>query len=66
MYKICGVNFPCFRPEKLFLDKFGQKKNVILLVKAEIWYHETSLNMRNSMMMLAFSVFDQKYLFVQI
>ena len=54
----------CFRPEKSFLDKSSQKNQ--LSVKVEIWYQETNLNMRNSMMMLTFSVFDQKYLFVQI
>ena len=25
MEKICGVQFFCFRPEKPFLDKYGQK-----------------------------------------
>ena len=37
-----------------------------LSVKAEMWYQETKLNRRNSVMMLTCSVFDQKYLFVQI
>ena len=62
MWKICGLHFFCFRPEKLFLDKPGQK---IKTVKAEIWYQETNLNMQNSTMILTFSVFDWKYLFVQ-
>ena len=46
---------------------FGQiwSKKLKLSVKAEIWYLETNLNMRNSMM-LTFSVFDRKYLSVQI
>ena len=37
---------------------FGQiwSKKSKLSVKAEIWYQETNLNMRNSMMMLTFSV----------
>ena len=52
-------------PEKPFLDKSGQKKSK-LLVQAEICYQETNLNMWNSMMRLTFSVFDQKYLFVEI
>ena len=37
-----------------------------LSVKAEIWYQETDLNMRNPMTMLNFSVFDRKYLFLQV
>ena len=47
---------------------FGQiwSKKSKLSVKAEIWYQETNLNMPNSVMMLIFSVFDWKYLFVQI
>ena len=52
-------------PEKPFLDKSGQKKSK-LLVQVEICYQETNLNMWNSMMRLTFSVFDQKYLFVEI
>ena len=52
-------------PEKPFLDKSGQKKPK-LLVQVEICYQETNLNMWNSMMRLTFSVFDQKYLFVEI
>ena len=62
---MCGVHFFCFTSEKPFLDKSSQKK-LKLSVEAEIWYQETNLNMRNSMMMLAFSVFDRKYLFAQI
>ena len=42
------------------------KKKSKLSVKAEIWYQETNLNMLNSVMMLTFSVFDGKYLFVKI
>ena len=33
-------------------------KKIKIVVKAEIWYHETNLNMQNSIMMLTFSVFD--------
>ena len=46
---------------------FGQiwSKKLKLSVKAEIWYLETNLNMWNSMM-LTFSVFDRKYLSVEI
>ena len=57
---------------KYLLDKFGPKNQNYqfelkkLSVNAEIWYRETNLNTQNSMTMLTFSVFDQKYLFVQI
>ena len=44
------------------LKQIWSKKSK-LTVKAEIWYQETDLNMRNSMMMLTFSVFGRKYLF---
>ena len=33
-------------------------KKIKIVVKAKIWYHETNLNMQNSIMMLTFSVFD--------
>ena len=41
-------------------NPFGQisSKKSNLSVKAEMWYQETNLNIRNSMMMLTFSVFD--------
>ena len=64
MLKICSAHFLCLIPEKPFLDKSVKKKSK-LSVKAEIWYQATNLNIRN-LMMLTFSVFDQKYLFVQI
>ena len=50
--------------KKPFLEKPCQKTPK-LLVKAEIWYQETNLNMRNSMMMKTFLVFDWKYLLAQ-
>ena len=34
-------------------------------VKAKIWYQETNFDMRNSIMILTFSVFDWKYLLIQ-
>ena len=37
-----------------------------LPAKTEIWYQDTNLNMRNLMLMFTFSVFDWKYLFMQI
>ena len=61
MWKISGVNFFCFRPEKLFLGKSGQKnQNCQFKLK---FGTKTNLNMRNSMMMFTFSVFEHKYLF---
>ena len=60
MYKICGVRFFCFRPEKPWLSKSGQKnQNCSFKLKFGI---KTNLNMRNSMMMFTFSVFDHKYI----
>ena len=60
--------------KKSFLGKSSQKKKYgqiwskksKLSVKAETWYQETNLNIRNSVILLTFSVFDQKHLFVQI
>ena len=55
-----GVHFFCFRPEKLFLGKSRQKnQNCQFNLK---FGAKTNLTMRNSMMMLTFSVFDRKYL----
>ena len=60
MKKICGVRFFCFRPAKFFLGKSGQKnQNCQFRLK---FGTKTHLNMRNSMMMFIFSVFDLKYL----
>ena len=60
MYKICGVHFFCFRPEKPWLSKSDQKnQNCSFKLKFGV---KTNLNMRNSMMMFTFSVFDHKYL----
>ena len=61
MQKVYDDQFCCFRPEKLFLDKSGQK-NSKLSLNTEIWYQETNLNMLNSVMMFTFSVYDHKYL----
>ena len=60
MYKIRGVYFLCFKPEKPFLGKSGQKhQNCQFKLK---FGTKTNLNMRNSMMMFRFSVFDHKHL----
>ena len=60
MQKICGLHFFCFRPEKPFLGKSGQKnQNCQFKLK---FGTKTNLNKRNSMMMFTFSVFDHKYL----
>ena len=60
MYKICGVLFFCFKPEKPFLGKSSQKnQNCQFKLK---FGTKTNLNKRNSMMMFTFSVFDHKYL----
>ena len=51
-----------FRPEIPFLDKFGPKNQNC---QSELKFGTyTDLNMQNSMVMLTFSVFDQKYLFL--
>ena len=59
------VNMWCplflFQTRKTLFGQIWSKKSK-LSVKAEIWYQETNLNMRNSMMMFTFSVFDHKYL----
>ena len=57
-----------FKTRKTLFAQICQKKKKKskLSVKAEIWYQATNLNIRNLMMMLTFSVFNQKYLFVQI
>ena len=50
---MCGVHFFCFRPEKPFLGKYGQKnQNYQFKLK---FGTKTNLNMRNSMMMFTFS-----------
>ena len=59
-WKISDVHFFCFRPEKTFLGKSGQKKkNSQFKLKFNT---NTNLNVRNSMMMFTFSVFELKYL----
>ena len=64
MQKICGVHFFCFRPEKPFLSKSGQKNQNCQFKRK--FGSKTNLNMRNSMMMFTFLVIDCKYLFGQI
>ena len=60
MWKVCSVHFFCFRPEKPFLGKSGQKnQNCQFELK---FGTKTNLNKRNSMVMFTFSVFDHKYL----
>ena len=60
LYKICGLHFFCFRPEKPVLGKSGQKnQNCQFKLK---FGTKTNLNKQNSMMMFNFSVFDHKYL----
>ena len=55
MYKIWSAHIFCVRPEKPFLGKSGQKnQNCQFTLKLGT---KTNLNMRNSMMMLTFSVF---------
>ena len=57
---MCGVHFFCFRPEKPFLCKSGQKnQNCQFKLK---FGTKTNFNMWNSMMMLTLSVFDQSFL----
>ena len=57
MKKICGVHV---RPENPCLGKSGQKnKNCQFKLK---FGTKTNLKMHNSMTMLTFSVFDNKYL----
>ena len=52
--------FFCFRPEKPFLGKSGQKnQNCQFKLK---FGTKTNLNKRNSKMMFSFSVFDYRYL----
>ena len=60
---ICRITF-CFRPEKPFFGKYGQK-NQNYQFKGKFGT-KTNLNVRNSMMMLTFSVFNRKYLLGQI
>ena len=56
------VHFFNFRPEILFLRKFGPKiKNCLFKVK---FVTKTNSNMQNSMAMFTFSVFDRKYCFL--
>ena len=54
----------CFRPEKPFLDKSGQKNQTCQFK----WKFgtKTNLNMQNPMMVFTFSVFGRKYFFEQI
>ena len=50
----------CFRPEKPFLGKSGQKnQNCQFKLK---FVTKTNLNKQNSMMMFTLSGFDHKYL----
>ena len=50
----------CFRPEKPFLGKSGQKnQNCQFKLK---FGTKTNLNLQNSMMMFTFSVFEDKHL----
>ena len=58
MQKIYDLHFFCFRREKPFLGKSGQK-NQNLQFKLKFG---TKTNTQNSMMMFNFSVFDHKYL----
>ena len=55
------VTFFCFKWEIPFLSRFGPKK-IKLSIQAEIGYSFYS-NMRNSMVMLTFSVLDCKHIF---
>ena len=54
-----------FQTRKTLFGQIWSKKSK-LSVEEEIWYQETNLDMRNSVMILTFLVFDWKYLFVQI
>ena len=57
-----------FLTRKTLIGQIWSEKSK-LSVKAEIWYQEINLNMRNSMMIFpvkTFSVFNRKCLFVQI
>ena len=57
---MCGAHFFCSGPEKPFFGKSGQKtRNCQFKLK---FGTKTSLNMRNSMTMFTFSVFDYIYL----
>ena len=64
MWKICGVHFFWVRPEKRFQGK-SSRKNQNCQFKLKFGT-KINLNMRDSMMMSTFSVFDWKYLFWQI
>ena len=60
MQKISGVHFFCFRPEKVFLDKSGQKnENSQFNLK---FGTKTNLNIKNSIMMFTFSIFEHRRL----
>ena len=60
MWKISDVYFFCFRPEKPFLGKSGQKnQNCQFKLK---FGSKTNLNMWNSLIMFTFSVFVHKYI----
>ena len=59
-----GVHFTCFRLEIPFLGKFGPKnQNCQFELKIVT---KTNLNMKNSMVIFIFPVFDQKYPFLGI
>ena len=63
--KYAVFTFSVLDQENTFCTNLDEKKTK-LSVKAEIWYQETFSNLQNSMTILTFSVFDWKYLFVQI
>ena len=55
------VHFFCFRPEIPFLGNIGQKNQNC---QPEFKFGTcANLNMQNSIMVLAFCIFDRKYLF---
>ena len=60
MYKLCGVHFFCFRPEKPFLGK-SSKENQNCQFKLEFGT-KINFNKHNSLMMFTFPVFDRIYL----
>ena len=57
---ICGVHFFCFRSEKPFLGKSGQKNQTRKFQRK--FGTKTNLNMWNSIVMFTFLVFERKYL----
>ena len=61
---IGSVQFTCFRLEIPFLGKFGPKnQNCQFELKIGT---QANLNMKNSMIMFIFPVFDWKYPFLEI